>query len=68
MGYTVITLDAEIVLALDEHYSTAMKRQGEAPPFLILSGRIIILTRRSLICPQFTKHLPQPINFLINAP
>ena len=53
---------------LQPNYSTAMKRQGEAPPFLIKSGSTIIRTRFLEIWSQSTKHLQPAIAFLISAP
>jgi hypothetical protein len=50
------------------HSSTAMKRQGDAPPSLINRGRMIIFTRSFEILSQSTRHLQPAIDFLINAP
>lgn len=48
--------------------STAMNRPGEAPPFLISRGRMIIFTRFFEIRSQSTKHLQPAMTFLIRAP
>jgi hypothetical protein len=50
------------------HSSTAMKRQGDAPPCLINRGRMIIFTRSFEILSQSTRHLQPAMDFLINAP
>jgi hypothetical protein len=50
------------------HSSTAMKRQGDAPPCLINRGRMIIFTRGFVILSQSTKHLQPAMDFLISAP
>ena len=53
---------------LYRHSSTAIKRQGDAPPCLINSGRISIFTRGLVILSQSTRHLQPAMDFLINAP
>jgi len=55
-------------LAKQFHSSTAIKRQGDAPPCLINRGRMIIFTRGFEILSQSTSHLQPAMDFLINAP
>ena len=55
-------------LSFRQSSSNATNLHGIAPPFLISSGMMIILTRLLLIRSQSTRHLQPAMTFLMMAP